>query len=337
MFVDRVKIKLIAGKGGNGIVAWRREKFIPKGGPTGGNGGRGGNIIFQAESGLFSLESYRHKRIIKAKNGLEGGPNLRQGRSGEHLLLQVPYGTLVKDPETGEILYDFTEEAPKWTACIGGRGGIGNNFFKTSTNQAPNKCTPGAFGEEKELELELKLIADIGLVGMPNAGKSTLMSQITHAKVKIGAYPFTTLCPNLSFVQNEDYTRMLVADIPGIIENAHLDKGLGFQFLRHIERTSALLFVIDASGEEGRDPTHDFEVLQNELKAYKSEILQKPILVAFNKVDKEGAKENVEAFKTAYPDVLLHEISALEGKGLSSLINAMNAACLSRCDEYQPA
>ena len=334
MFIDRVKVKLIAGRGGNGIVSWRRERCIAKGGPNGGNGGRGGAIIFEADPSYYSLEAYRHRRILRAPNGQQGGPNLQQGRSGSDLVVKVPFGTLVKDQETGEVLFDFTEAASTWTACIGGRGGKGNNCFKSSTNRAPNICTPGKPGEEKEFELELKLIADVGLVGMPNAGKSTLMSKITHAHVKIGAYPFTTLSPNLSYIQCEDYTRILVADIPGIIENAHLNKGLGLEFLKHIERTSALLFILDAvPDEEDRSPLRDFETLCSEIKAYNPKMLAKPFLIVLNKIDKPGAAKNIEAFKERYPSNVF-EISALEEKGLNSLINAL-PGIIQR--EYQPA
>lgn len=320
MFTDRVKVKMIAGKGGNGVVAWRRERFIPKGGPYGGNGGRGGDIILEADSGVYSLEPFRNRRILKAKNGQDGGSNLKQGRSGAPLHLKVPYGTLVKDGESGEVLFDFTPNQTKWTLCEGGKGGKGNAVFKTSTRQAPNICTPGKAGEEKEVELELKLIADVGLIGMPNAGKSTLMSRITHAEVKVGAYPFTTLSPNLSYIQCEDYTRILVADIPGIIENAHKNKGLGFAFLRHIERTSALVFVIDIAND---DELRDFAVLQSELGAYKKEMLEKPFIVALNKTDIEGAEEKVAAFKRQHQDIEAFPISAANKKGLDALIRAM--------------
>ncbi len=325
MFVDSVKISLRAGKGGNGVVAFAREKFIPKGGPSGGNGGNGGSILLKTDSHVLSLEGFRNRRLINAENGFPGAGSLRQGRNGVSLELTVPCGTLVKDLKTGEILFDFTEENQEYLICKGGKGGKGNNCFKSPTNQAPNICTPGTDGEEREIELELKLIADVGLIGIPNAGKSTLMSQITHVPVKIGAYPFTTLYPNLSYVQFDDYSRVLVADIPGIIENAHENKGLGFAFLRHIERSSVFMFVIDVSGYEGRDPFDDFTVLRKELEAYSPEMLTRPFLVALNKTDQEGAEEHLKNFYDKYPfsKETLFPISAMQGEGLAPLLERM--------------
>jgi GTP-binding protein len=325
MFIDSVKIALCAGKGGNGVVAWRREKYIPKGGPVGGNGGKGGSILLRTDSHVLSLESFRNRRQINAENGMPGGGNLQKGRNGKDLTLIVPCGTLVKDTDSGQTLFEFTDENQEYLICKGGKGGKGNHCFKSPTNQAPNICTPGTDGDAREVELELKLIADVGLIGMPNAGKSTLMSQITHVPVKIGAYPFTTLYPNLSYVQFVDFSRVLVADIPGIIEDAHQNKGLGIAFLRHIERSSVLMFVIDVSGFEGRDPLNDFNVLRNELSAYRPEMLEKPFIVALNKIDQEGAEENLQNFYEKYPFAkeTLFPISAMHGEGLEPLLNAM--------------
>ena len=336
MFVDTVTLTLSAGRGGNGVVSWRREKFIPKGGPAGGNGGRGGSIILQADIQVLSLQDYRNRRLIKADSGQAGGGNLRQGASGEDLILKVPCGTLVKDARTQEILHDFTQDKEKWTLCQGGIGGKGNNCFKSPTNQAPNICTEGTYGESKDVELELKLIADVGLIGFPNAGKSTLMTQITHVPVKIGAYPFTTLHPNLSYVQFDDFSRVLVADIPGIIKDAHENKGLGIAFLKHIERSSALVYVIDISGFEGRDPIEDFEVLRNELAAYNDEMKNKPFIVALNKIDFEGAAEQVERFRESYPfsPSTLFEISAKEDIGIPSFLEAMRALAQAESKHY---
>lgn len=327
MFIDRVTIDLVAGKGGNGIVAWRREKYIPKGGPSGGNGGRGGSIILETDPHSFSLENFRHKRVLKAENGGIGGPNNQQGRNGKDLILKVPCGTLIKDAETGEILHDFTEEGETLTICKGGKGGRGNDSFKTPTNRAPNICTPGKEGESIRIELELKLIADVGLVGFPNAGKSTLISALTHVRVKIAPYPFTTLQPNLGYIQCEDYSRIFIADIPGIIEGAHRNRGLGFEFLRHIERTKLLIFILDASGIDGRNPIDDFQVLQNELETYNKEMLGRPFLVVLNKIDTEEAQENIVQFKKTYrfKPKTLYEISALNGEGIPQLCKAIEA------------
>jgi GTP-binding protein len=323
MFVDKARLTLSAGCGGNGIIAWRREKYIPKGGPCGGDGGNGGSIILKADPQVVSLEGFRNRRILNAENGQPGGPNFRKGKNGRDLTLQIPCGTLVKDALTGEILYDFVEQERTETLCKGGKGGKGNDRFKSPTHQAPYVCTEGLPGETREIELELKLIADIGLVGMPNAGKSSLMSQITHLQVKIGAYPFTTLTPNLSYIYTEDRSKILVADIPGIIAGAHQNRGLGFEFLRHIERTSALIYVIDISGFDGRDPIEDFRVLQSELAAYEPALLEKPSLIVLNKIDIEGAAENVSRFREEMTAAPIFEISALEGHGIERLQEAI--------------
>ncbi len=326
MFVDSTTITLNAGNGGNGVVAWRREKYIPKGGPSGGNGGNGGCIYLRTDSSVLSLESFRNRRLIQADHGHPGGSNLKQGRTGKDLILKIPPGTLVKNAKTKEVLLDCTETNQQWLLCKGGRGGKGNNCFKSSTNQAPNICTPGTKGESFEIEFELKLIADVGFIGMPNAGKSTLLSQITHADVKIGAYPFTTLHPNLSYIQFDDFSRVLVADIPGIIKDAHIDRGLGLAFLRHIERTTVLVFLIDIAAQDGRDPVEDFLTLREELGAYQKGLLEKPFLVALNKIDEENAKEKVDQFREAAHGLdpsTLFAISAKEGIGLTSFIEAV--------------
>lgn len=325
MFVDRVTAKLSAGKGGNGVVAWRREKYIPKGGPCGGDGGKGGSVILRADVQMPSLEWYRNRRLIRAEDGRSGGYNNRHGKKGRDLILKVPCGTLVKHVKTGEVLYDFTEDKQEWVICQGGKGGRGNESFKTPTNRAPNICTEGAAGQSCEIELELKLIADVGLVGFPNAGKSTLMSSVTYVPVKIGAYPFTTLRPNLGYIQLPAAQRILIADIPGIISGAHENRGLGLEFLRHIERTQVLLFVIDASGWEGRTPYEDFVVLQNELASYGQQMLEKPFLVALNKIDREESADLLKEFRAHYPcdPSTLFEISALNGEGMKELVNAL--------------
>jgi len=321
MFVDRVILDLVAGKGGNGVVAWRREKFIPKGGPTGGNGGRGGSVILQADAQVFSLEWFRNRRILKAENGRPGADSQRQGRGGKDLVLKVPCGTIVKDAKTGEILHDFTQDKEEFEICKGGRGGRGNESFKTPTHRAPNICTEGTEGRECQIEFELKLIADVGLVGFPNAGKSTLISKLAFVRVKIAPYPFTTLQPNLGFIETEEYRRIFIADIPGIIEGAHQNRGLGFEFLRHIERTKLLVFVLDSSGIDGRTPLDDYEILRNEIQKYNPEMLERPYIVALNKIDTEESVEHVKAFreKIKLPAGILCEISADRGDGLKEL------------------
>jgi GTP-binding protein len=325
MFVDSVFLTLTAGKGGNGVIAWRREKYIPKGGPTGGNGGHGGSIVLKADRQTVSLEGYRNRRIICADSGGAGGPNLRQGKTGKNLVLKVPCGTLIKEAKTGKVLFDLTEDGQEILLCRGGKGGKGNDHFKSPTHQAPHICTAGTAGESKEIELELKLIADVGLIGMPNAGKSTLMNGITYVPVKIGAYPFTTLRPNLGYAKCPADCKLLIADIPGIIKDAHENKGLGLSFLRHIERTSILIFVVDISGFEERNPIEDYQILVEELKAYKQEMLDKPFLVVLNKIDIEGALENIEAFRREVdlPEEQIFEISAKEREGLDRLLEGL--------------
>lgn len=330
MFIDRVTVDLSAGKGGNGVVAWRREKFIPKGGPCGGNGGNGGSVILQADPELFSLEYFRNRRILKAENGRPGGANNQSGKNGKDLILKIPCGTLVKDGHSGEILFDFTEPEQEWVVCKGGKGGRGNESFKTPTNRAPNISTPGTEGQAITLEFELKLIADVGLVGFPNAGKSTLISTLTHVRVKIAAYPFTTLQPNLGYIETENYSRIFIADIPGIIEGAHRNRGLGFEFLRHIERTKLLIFLLDASGIDGRTPMDDYRILRAELEAYNPEMMERPFMVVLNKIDTEEAQENVKRFKEEIDlkPSLLFEISALTGEGIPKLRKAIEKGVL---------
>ena len=325
MFVDRVTINLTAGKGGNGIVAWRREKYIPKGGPCGGNGGKGGSIILRADTQISSLEWFRNRRLLKAENGNPGGPNRMQGRNGKDLIHKIPCGTLVKELKSGEILHDFTKDKEEWIICKGGKGGRGNETFKSPTNQAPNICTEGVEGETSEVELELKLIADVGLVGFPNAGKSTLISALAKVDVKIAAYPFTTLHPNLGFIECDDYSRIFIADIPGIIEGAHRNRGLGFEFLRHIERTKLLIFILDASGIDGRNPTDDFRVLRSEIVSYNPAMLERPFLVVLNKIDTEESEDHVSHFVNEYsldPSTLF-KISASRGDGIPEFLAAV--------------
>jgi GTP-binding protein len=327
MFIDRVQLKLAAGKGGNGVIGWRREKYIPKGGPAGGDGGNGGSITFIANREVHSLEEFRNRSILKAENGGDGGSNNCKGRNGRDLVLQIPLGTLVKNASTQEILFDFVEQGQTWRICEGGKGGKGNTRFKTSTHQAPFVCTKGTPGQEAEIELELKLIADVGFVGMPNAGKSTLISKLAHIEVKIAPYPFTTLRPNLGIVEFDDFSRILIADIPGIIEDAHANRGLGLSFLRHIERTSTLVYLIELAPHQQRDPFEEFEMLRRELAAYNPEMLEKPFLVALNKIDQEGAQELADSFRSRYPfdPSTLFEISALAGQQIAPFLKALRS------------
>lgn len=323
MFVDRVKIEVSAGNGGDGAVAWIRAKYIPKGGPCGGDGGKGGSIILKTSTHQSSLDWFRNRKLIKAQDGEKGGSNLCFGKNGEDLILEVPCGTLVKDVNTGEILFDLTEPNVEVVLCKGGKGGKGNDHFKTPTNRAPYQFTPGEPGEQLEVELELKLIADVGLVGYPNAGKSTLINQLGQLDVKTAAYPFTTLLPNIGFFEPAPEKRIFIADIPGIIEGAHENRGLGLEFLKHIERTRLLLFILDASGIDGREAADDLKVLRNELLSYNEELMKKPYLIVLNKVDEEISSEHIANFTKAFPKEKFYLISAKEGIGLDELKKAI--------------
>ena len=322
MFTDRVVVQFSAGKGGNGVVAWRREKYVPKGGPVGGNGGKGGSITLRADAQLSSLEELRHKKIVRAEAGGQGGGSLRRGKNGKDLLIRIPVGTLVKEAKTGHLLYDLMKDGEELLLCRGGRGGKGNATFKSPTNRAPNTCTPGRPGEEKQIELELKLIADVGLVGFPNAGKSTFLSAITQMPVKVGAYPFTTLRPNLGTIRIADEP-VLIADIPGIIEGASRNKGLGLEFLRHIERTRILIFILDCSGWEGSTPWKDFAALQKELHHYDPLLLEKESIVLLNKMDREESEELAQKFREHFPEVKPFEVSAAEELGLQAVLERL--------------
>lgn len=327
MFVDTVQLELSAGRGGNGVIAWRREKYIPKGGPAGGDGGHGGSIILQADVQIPSLENLRNRRIIKAENGMPGEANNRTGRNGKDRVLKVPLGTLLKDIKTGEVLCDFTVDGQTWRVCKGGKGGKGNSRFRTPTHQAPFVCTPGLPGEEAQIELELKIIADIGLVGMPNAGKSTLISKLAYMDVKIAPYPFTTLRPNIGIMRCDNGQKLLIADIPGLIDKASQDRGLGISFLKHVERTSILIFLLELAPFQGRDPLEEFEMLRRELNAYNPSLLEKPFLVVLNKIDQEETREIADAFRERYPfdPSTLFEISAREEINLDLLKSAIQS------------
>lgn len=320
MFTDRITLELCAGKGGNGTVAFRREKYRPKAGPSGGDGGDGGSIILVADRHDFSLEAYRNVSSLRATDGQKGGGSCCTGKQGQDLFLKIPVGTLVKDSESGDVLFDITEDGSSFVICQGGIGGKGNDRFKSPTNRAPDTATPGTEGESRLVELELKLIADVGLVGFPNAGKSTFFSLVTSHQVKAAPYPFTTLRPHIGHIENENGDRILFADIPGIIEGAHENRGLGLEFLRHIERTKLLLFLLDASGSDGRDPCHDFEILLHELRSYAPSLLKKPRLIALNKCDCPEAAPHIEQFRLKHTRETPFEISSLTGHGLDPLI-----------------
>ena len=284
MFVDRAKIYIKSGKGGNGCVSFRREPFVPEGGPDGGDGGKGGDIVFEADRNLRTLMDFRYKKKYEAENGQDGMKKKKFGKNGRDLVIKVPMGTVVIDEETGLVMKDLTEDGQRFVAAKGGKGGKGNTNFKNSVRQAPNFAEAGGFAKERTVILEMKMIADVGLVGFPNVGKSSLLATATSARPKIENYHFTTIAPNLGVVQIFD-TSFVMADIAGIIEGAHKGLGLGLKFLKHIERTKVLIHVVDVSGSEGRDPVEDFEKINRELAMYSERVAKKPMLVAANKID----------------------------------------------------
>ncbi len=309
MFVDEAKIEVAAGRGGDGITSFRREKYVPRGGPDGGDGGKGGDVILVASTNQHTLSDFRHQRRLKAGNGRPGEGANRTGANGDDRVVEVPEGTLIYDDETGELLVDLIEEGQRFTVAHGGDGGRGNARFKSSTNRAPRRSTSGFDGESRMLRLELKLIADVGLVGYPSVGKSTIISTVSSARPKVGAYPFTTLTPNLGVVQWTPMDEFTIADIPGIIEGAHEGKGLGIQFLKHIERTNVIVHVLEVLPEaeaeaSGRDPIADFEVLRRELAKYNSELLERPELVCLNKIDLPYVAERAEELRAYFEDEL---------------------------------
>jgi GTP-binding protein len=319
-FVDEVKIFVEGGRGGNGCVSFRREKFVPKGGPDGGDGGKGGDVVLRASKDLNTLLPFKYHYLFKAKNGRHGEGGKRKGKDGESLVLKVPVGTEVYDEE-GNLLADLSSHGESFIAARGGKGGRGNARFATPTNQAPRLAEKGEPGESKWLKLQLKLLADVGIVGFPNAGKSTLLSHISHARPKVSNYPFTTLVPQLGVVEREG-SSFVVAEIPGLVEGAHEGRGLGIEFLKHVERCRILLHLIDLSGFE-RDPLQSFEAIQEELKAYGKEVFSKPVVVAGNKIDLKEARDNVERVSKYFQErkIPFFPISAVTGEGLSELIS----------------
>jgi GTP-binding protein len=325
MFVDEVKIRVKAGDGGNGCVAFRREKYVPRGGPSGGDGGRGGDVILVSSEHYNTLLHFRFNPEHKAERGRHGEGSNRTGRDGASIELPVPVGTLVYDAETGALLHDFTRPGERFVVARGGRGGRGNARFATSTHQAPTEHEPGFPGEEKHLRLELKLLADVGLVGFPNAGKSTLISRISAARPKIADYPFTTLEPHLGVVEAGEGRSFVVADIPGLIEGAHQGHGLGTRFLRHIERTRLLVHLVDVSEASGRDPAHDYEVILRELASFSPALAAKPMLVAASKIDIAQDPARVESVARLAQERGLPflAISSVTGEGIPALVQAM--------------
>lgn len=322
MFVDEVEIKVEAGDGGDGCTAFRREKYIEMGGPYGGNGGRGADIIFKVDEGLHTLLDLRYQKTLKGQKGENGRGKNQHGAGAEDLIVKVPQGTVVTDLDTGFIIADLSKKDQQEVIAKGGRGGRGNTAFKTQTNTAPDYSEKGEEGEKKTLKVEVKMLADVGLVGLPSVGKSTIISMISRSKPKIAAYHFTTLTPNLGVVRASEGRSYVVADLPGLIEGASQGEGLGDKFLRHIERTRVIAHVIDMSGSEMRDPYEDYILINKELKEFNEKLLDKPQIVIANKMDIPGAKENLEEFKKKV-DVEIYEISAATNQGLDKVVNRL--------------
>lgn len=342
-FADRAKIIIKSGKGGDGHVSFRREKYVPDGGPDGGDGGHGGDVIFQVDEGLNTLTDYRHRRKFAAQPGQEGGKKNCHGKNGEDLILKVPQGTVIKDAATGKVIADMSGDNKRVVVLRGGKGGLGNQHFATSTMQAPKYAQPGQEAIEIEVQLELKVIADVGLVGFPNVGKSTFLSRVTNAQPKIANYHFTTLQPNLGVVDMEEGFGFVIADIPGLIEGASEGIGLGHEFLRHIERTKVMIHIVDAAGTEGRDPIADIHAINKELEAYNPELLKKPQVIAANKIDAIYGDENeiITSLRAEFEEkegIKVFPISAVSGKGLKELlyhVKDLLAACPKEVTVYE--
>ncbi len=322
MFIDEVTIEVHAGNGGDGCTAFRREKFVPMGGPYGGNGGRGSNIIFKVDEGLHTLLDLRYNRIIKGKKGENGTGKNCDGKNSEDIIIKVPQGTVITDTDTNLIVADLKNKDDQVIVAYGGRGGRGNTAFKTQSNPAPNFSENGEPGEVKYLKVELKMLADVGLVGLPSVGKSTLISMVSKAKPKIAAYHFTTLTPNLGVCKDKKGRSFVMADLPGLIEGASEGEGLGDRFLRHIERTKVIAHVIDMSGYEGRDPYDDYQVINKELENFSEKLIQKPQIIIANKMDLDSAKENLANFKKKVKEPI-YEISAMNNEGLEDVLVAL--------------
>ena len=323
MFIDEVILEVIAGSGGNGCMAFRREKYIPMGGPFGGNGGRGSDIIFEVDEGLNTLIDLRLNKTIKGDKGQNGLGKAKNGKNAEDVIIKVPLGTVVTDLDTGFVIADLTKKGDSAVVASGGRGGRGNIAFATRSNPAPNFAENGEPGEERKIKVELKLLADVGLVGLPSVGKSTLISKISASRPKIAAYHFTTLTPNLGVVKASGNRSYVVADLPGLIKGASLGEGLGDKFLKHIERTRVIAHVIDMGSVEGRNPVDDYNTIIGELRDFNPKILLKPAIIIANKMDVEGSQLNLEKFKSEFPDKPIYEISGLTGKGIDKVVDAL--------------
>lgn len=325
MFIDEVVIELFAGDGGNGCMAFRREKYISMGGPFGGNGGRGSNIVFQVDEGLNTLVDLRYQKTIKGIKGTNGEGKAKHGKNAEDVIVRVPQGTVITDLETNLIIADLTKNKEEVIVAYGGRGGRGNMAFATRSNPAPSFAENGEPGEYKKVKIELKLLADVGLVGMPSVGKSTFISKVSASKPKIAAYHFTTLNPNLGVVKVSENKSFVIADLPGLIKGASLGEGLGDKFLKHIERTRVIAHVIDMSGFEGRDPYEDYRIINEELKNFNKSLLEKPQIIIANKMDMENSKENLEKFKEKVNDVKIYPVSAISNEGLKEVLKALSS------------
>lgn len=324
MFVDHVKIYVKGGDGGDGMVAFRREKYIAYGGPAGGDGGNGADVVFEVDEGLRTLMDFRYQKHFKAPRGEHGMSKNKHGKNAEDMVVKVPPGTVVREGEDGPVIADLVEHGQRAIIARGGRGGRGNSRFATSQNPAPELSEKGEPGVEKNITLELKVLADVGLVGFPSVGKSTLLSVVSSAKPKIGNYHFTTIVPNLGMVETGDGRSFVLADLPGLIEGAHEGVGLGHQFLRHIERTRVILHVIDMSGMEGRDPYEDYEIIQNELEQYNLRLTERPQIIVANKMDLPEAEENLANFKEKVgEDMHIYPISAVTRQGLDQVLFAV--------------
>ena len=332
MFQDEVKIKVIAGKGGDGCTSFRREKFVEMGGPNGGNGGKGASIIFKTDPGLRTLIDLHMMKQIKGDKGTNGKGSNRNGANTEDVYISVPMGTTIYDDENNIVLADLTKENEEYVVARGGRGGRGNRAFATHDNPAPRMSELGEPGESLIVRCELKVLADVGLVGMPSVGKSTLISNVSNCNAKIGAYHFTTLSPNLGVVRARNGKTFVMADLPGLIEGAHEGVGLGDKFLRHAMRTKVIAHVLDMGGSEGRNPLEDYEIIKNELSLYDETLKNKPYIIIANKMDLENAKDNLARFKEKYPDEKIFEISALNKEGLNDFIDYLQEL-VEKCDE----